>query len=336
MSRIRNYILFNFGHMFIQIFFVIFLLSIIVSFIETVSRTYVAQVDFTNLLLLLIYRVPDISIYLLPAVYVVAFIISIRQLSLDSEIIILFSIGMSPIKLARVILSNSILMSLVLFILAFGVIPITTQAYGLLVQEIKANTGIKNLNSAGFSQKFDNWHIFVDNDKDRNIVLFSNNFQGKSTFIIAKDANFKTINGVLKLQLKNGKIFTKDKNILDQINFTIMTINKKNPQIVFSYLELYSYWEQILASKKYDILIKNILIILFPILSIFVILYLGITEHRRPSRHIILLTLAHIVLYFSITFQASNAKSLSTIYILPILWVIISYYIFRLRVSKRF
>jgi lipopolysaccharide export system permease protein len=337
MNRTKEYILLNFSHTFLQIFFVVFLLAIIISFIEIVSRTYVAQVDFISLILLLVYKIPDIMVYLIPLIYFVAFVMSIRQLSLDSEMVVLFSIGLSPTNLAKIIFANSLLISFVLFILAFMVIPVTTQAYKLLVQDIKTNTGLKNLNQAGFIQKFDNWHIFVGNEKkDRNIVLFSNSFQNQSSFILAKEATYESLNGNIKLKLERGKIFTKQEDTLDQINFYEMSINKKNRQNIFGYLELHLYWLKVIAEKKYDLLIMPIFIVLFPMLSVLSILYLGITEHRHPSKYIILISIAHIVIYFLLAFDINNRLNINGLLFMPAIWIVITSAIFFQKVVRKF
>lgn len=337
MKKLHNYILSNFSSIFYPIFFTLFAITSVISFIKMASASALLKVTFLELLLMYGYMLPLILFFSIPIVFFASAVVSLSKLSLDSELIVLFSLGISPDDIARIYLRLAILVSVLLFILSLCLIPISKQLNKAFVEEKKATASL-NIGYTDFGQKFADWYLFSERDTKTNIssiVLFCE--QEGDNFILAKDAKSINDKGTIQLSLHNGKAYIVKENEINQINFTNMVINNNQQAEITQYKDLVDYWaKSFIDDKRFKDLVTYVLISLFPILSIFCIVSFGVVNPRFLRNNSAIYMIVATLVYFVIVFVAVPKSPIISLMTIPILWIFVSYYIYKRYTLSRF
>ena len=329
---------------FFPMFLTLFTITSIIFLIKIASITSIVQINFLELIQLYSFILPTMFFYTIPVSFFASAVITLNNLSFDTELIVLFSLGLSPNKIVKIISSLSLIVTLLLLVISLGLIPITKQMNKnfIFIKKQEANLNIK---PTEFGQKFGEWLIFIDKDNGNNqftnIVMFSDTALEKESFLISKTANIGNVNGDLKLNLFNGKGFflenLEDSEKLTQINFKKMSINDTTISKSINYLNVISYWKkQFLTKKGKRKFTESILISCFPLLSIFLILLFGIFNPRHQKNRSYFYIIMATVIYYVLTYILANRIPFIAIILLPVIWVTISYRFYKKIILERF
>jgi lipopolysaccharide export system permease protein len=306
--------------------------------------TSIIKVDFKELLQLYSYVLPNILFFTIPISFFAAATISLTKLSLDYELIVLFSLGFSPNKIINIFLRVATLVTFSLLALSLGLIPLTYQLNKEFIYEKRSNASL-NIKATEFGQKFGDWLVFIGNSTDGeyiDIAMFSNKnsikaIESNETFIISKSAKVENINGDITLSLFDGKGFLVSDEKISQIDFEKMSINDISKLQTFDFNNVFNYWADGI-SKGDKKIIKSfslyIFISIFPVLSIFLIVAFGILNPRYDKNHSYLYIILSIVLYYVLIYNLAKTLPFIGLILLPPIWIISSYYIYKKRVER--
>ncbi len=337
MKLLQEYLLKNLSSLFFQIFLTIFVITSIIFFIKIANVTSLFKVSFLDLLYMYLFILPTVLFYTIPISFFASSTLSLAKLSSDSELLVLFSLGLSPTKLLKIFFYFASLASIFSILLSIFLIPITTQLNEQFLDEKKNQTNL-NIKASEFGQMFGNWLIFINEDKNgksifSNIILYSKTSKDEN-FIIANDVKIEGKNGLLELNLKNGKGFNLEENSIKQINYQSMTINDLIKQNSKSYKNFIDYWGDDSVKKRKRDLAISIITSLFPLMSIFLIVSFGIYNPRYQKNLAILYIFTTVILFYIIVFISTKNYPISSIFVIPAIWLIISMLIYKKKIEK--
>ncbi len=340
MVRLSRYLNKNFSTIFFSLFIPLFSVASLIFFIKVVSITSIIKVDFLELLNLYLYVLPQIFFYTIPITFFAAAIITLSKLSYDYEMVVLFTLGIKPIKIAHILGKMALLASITLLILSLGIIPQAKQMYKGFIVYKKAEA-VFNIKPSEYGQKFGDWLLFLGsgNGKNRfkNVALYNQKVMNKENFILAKEANIISDNEGLKFILKEGKGYTYEKEKLKEIEFEKMVINDLSVIEGKTYRNIIEYWFESTSNKTraFDFSIF-IIVSLFPMISIFLILAIGIKNPRYEKNYTYLWIILSIVIFYTISFLLSKQLPFYSIAIILPFWFFIGYFIYRKKINQRY
>lgn len=267
--------------------------------------------NFLELGTLYIYLLPRTLIYTLPITFFIALCITLFNLSKENETIVLFTLGYNPKYIARFFMSIASLLSLILILDIFVLIPISKQLNSNFIEYKKAEAKF-NIKASEFGQKFSDWFVYIDSIDDKKIYTGITLYQTpqkkeNEKLILAKNAIIDNSKGVLQLNLDQGKIFEFSPLEIEQINFERMHINVQ-PKTAIGKLEtITQYWSGVFTDPRraYD-LSFFLLIALFPIASTLIAISIGIVTYRYNREGIYIAMFTTIALYLSLTTLVST------------------------------
>jgi len=267
--------------------------------------------NFLELGTLYIYLLPRTLIYTLPITFFIALCITLFNLSKENETIVLFTLGYNPKYIARFFMSIASLLSLILILDIFVLIPISKQLNSNFIEYKKAEAKF-NIKASEFGQKFSDWFVYIDSIDDKKVYTGVTLYQTpqkkeNEKLILAKNAIIDNSKGILKLNLDQGKIFEFSPLEIEQINFERMHINVQ-PKTAIGKLEtITQYWSGVFTDPRraYD-LSFFLLIALFPIASTLIAISIGIVTYRYNREGIYIAMFTTIALYLSLTTLVST------------------------------
>ncbi|WP_281950671.1 LptF/LptG family permease [Nitrosophilus kaiyonis] len=340
MVRLNRYINQNFSTMFFSIFFPLFSIASLIFFIKVVSITSIIKVDFLELLELYMYVLPQIFFYTIPVAFFVSAVMTLSKLSYDYEMIVIFSLGIKPFKIAHILGKMAFLASTALLMLSLVIIPQAKQMYKGFIAYKKAEA-IFNIKPSEYGQKFGDWLLFIENQKGKNrfenIVLYNQKVMNKENFIVAKEAVIKSDKEGLKFILNSGTGYTYENGKLDELHFERMVLNDLSVLEAKQYKNVIEYWFESTSNKTraFDFTIF-VIVSLFPMLSIFLILALGIKNPRYQKNFTYLWIILSISIFYVLAFILSKKIPFIAIFILSILWLFFGYILYKKYVLKRY
>ncbi|MBV5278068.1 MAG: LptF/LptG family permease [Campylobacteraceae bacterium] len=338
MSRVNRYLLKHFSELFSSLFFILFFITSVVFFIKITALTAIIQMNFAELGTLYIYLLPKTLVYTLPITFFIALCITLFNLSKENETIVLFTLGYNPKKIAKLFLVVSSLLSFILILDIFILIPISKQLNTNFLEYKKAEAKF-NIKASEFGQKFSDWLVYIesgDNSKIYNGVTLYQTQKNKEDekLILASSAIIDNEAGALRLNLENGKIFEFQKDAIEQVDFQKMYINTR-PNTTIGYMQSISeYWNGVFVDKRraYD-LAFFLLIALFPIASTLIAISIGIVTYRYNKSGIYFYIFATIATYLSLTTILSTIHPQSATLIVFLATFGISYLIYQKRIK---
>ena len=286
MNRANRYLLKHFSELFSSLFFILFFITSMVFFIKIASLTAVIEMNFLELGTLYIYLLPRTLLYTLPVTFFLALTITLFNLSRENETIVLFTLGYDPKKIARFFMFFAALLSGILLITLFILIPISKELNSNFIDYKKAQAKF-NIKASEFGQKFSDWFVYIEKSDDANkkyegITLYQlPNGKEKEKLILAQKAQIHNEKGMLSLNLESGTIFDFSINELAQTNFEKMNINAKPKVAIGSIQSVREYWSDVFTDKRraYE-LSFFVLIALFPMASTLIAISIGIVTYR--------------------------------------------------------
>ncbi|RBQ30155.1 LptF/LptG family permease [Aliarcobacter vitoriensis] len=330
--RLNNYLYSQLSLTFFPIFLGLFFITSVVFLVRIASLTSVITMDFFELFQLYSYTMPQIIFYTMPICFFISLAITLSKLSGEYELTVITSFGLNPLKILKIFLPITIIVSLILLVISIGLIP-KTKYLTKQFTEVKKKEANFNIKESEFGQKFGDWLIYISSKKDKNyqeVKLFKTEKE-QEHFIISKEAILDNDEGNLSFKLIDGKVFVineKEKEF-NQVNYKNMYINDAIASgSIDDFTNSYNYWLENFKDKKdIDDFIFFVLTSFFPLISLFLVITFGYFNPRYEKNRTVAYSIVTVVLYF-ILVKYIGDKSLHSIYLIPIFWLIASYILY--------
>ena len=224
--KLNHYLYSQLAITFFPIFLGLFFITSIVFLVKIASLTSIITMDFFELFTLYAYVIPQITFYTMPISFFISLVITLAKLASEYELTVITSFGLNPVRILKVFLPLTLLLSALLLVVSVGLIPKTkflTKQF-LDVKKKEANFNIK---ASEFGQKFGDWLIYISGKEDKvyeEVKLFKTDIKNDQ-FIVSQTAVLENDKGALSFKLQNGKAFIIDEKELNQIDFESMYIN---------------------------------------------------------------------------------------------------------------
>ncbi len=338
---LEKYISKHFNSIYLSLFVPLFSIASLVFFIKIVSLTSIIKMNFSELFSLYLYVLPQILFYTLPIAFFVTYCMALLKISNDYEAIVLFSLGVSPKKILYIILKPAFITSLILLILSLIIIPKTKQIYKSFIT-YKKKEALLNIKPAEFGQKFGNWLLFIEKEGKKgksfeNVAVYNQKSLEEENFIITKNAKLSAQKEELSLELIEGKGYTFSRNILKELQFEKMVIYDLSGIKGKKYKGIIDYWLELKKNKgRASSFTRFVLISLFPFLSVFFIILIGIKNPRYERSYSYLKILVLMLIFYSFTFTLSKKIYLFAIIIISSLWLFAGFAIYRKKILNRY
>lgn len=304
MKKTKNYLFSHFITTFSSLVFTLFAIVSVIFFIQISRISVLVELSFSELGKLYIFTLPRVLLFSVSIAFFTALAMSLFRLSRENELIAIFSLGYSPIKLTKFFTLVAALLSFILLVVGLIFMPIASELNYNFVEHKKLAAKI-NLKTSEFGQKFGDWSIFIE-QKDENSYKNATLFNGKDTFITAKSAGLKNKNSVISLELEQGKIYRLLKENIVEASFEHMSINSNINSSFAGFESVAQYWQKMKTSKnRRENFSTYTLTALLPLASVFFALGLGIFSQRYEKSMIYVGIFAVLICYFtSITILA--------------------------------
>ncbi|XPS40110.1 LptF/LptG family permease [Aliarcobacter butzleri] len=337
--KLQRYLYSQLAITFFPIFFGLFFITAVIFLVKISALTAIITVNFFELFRIFSYTIPDIIFYTMPISFFISMVITLSKLSSEYELTVITSFGLNPFKILKIFLPLTLLLTLLLLVVSVGLIPKTDFERKQFVN-IKKNEANFNIKSGEFGQKFGDWLIFI-NDKKNNLyedVKLLKVQNDKDQFVISKNAVLDNDKGVLSIRLDEGKAFLIDKEEFNQINYEAMYINDSiSAAKTTVFTTTYDYWKDNIKNKvDLDDLTFFILTSFFPLMSLFLVITFGYFNPRYEKNRAIMYSLISIVLYYVLIKSIGDKIFLHTLYIIPILWLSGTYFLYSKTIKKEY
>jgi lipopolysaccharide export system permease protein len=339
MVNVRGYISSNFTKSFLTIFLPFFLIISLVFLVKISSLTSKIQINFTELLTLYSYSVPDIVFYTLPISFVAALSNVLLKLSGDNELIALYSLGLKSNRVLRPLLVLGILFSLLLASISFLAMPLSKQLYKEFTISKKSEAKL-NIIPGKLGQKFGNYYIYVKEKKDNtfhNLVIYNRTKKDEEQFFSSQEGTLNKKNNITSLLLNDGYGYTYTKEKLQQAKYKRLEVFDTTQKKAFTFENIVELWSKASTDIK---MLRRILFFIFvsliPFLSVYLVASFSMINPRYQKNY------SFIVIFFTTLVLYTVASSLEKWGTFPILFIIVlalfffGKWLFKKRVSRYF
>ncbi|MDY0122482.1 MAG: LptF/LptG family permease [Sulfurimonas sp.] len=339
MYKLRNYIIKHFSILFVSMFLPLFAIASVVFLIKLATYTAVIQLSIWEMTQLYIFTLPEILFYTLPITFFVAATLTLFRLSNDNEIIVLFSLGIHPKFLLRVLLKPALLLSILLAFNFFVIFPHAKVLSSNMITFKKSEAKF-NLSASEFGHSFGDWLLYIgaeNKDGSYGDVFLFNKKKEEEILISANQAEVINDGGVLRLKLSDGEGYSYSKEKFTQIDFETMFINDTMKTDLTAYEDTLGYWlSEHRRDKKITMFITDTLLSLFPLLCLFLVLSIGIIHARHQKSKTYLYLFLGIVIFYGSTIGLQKVLSFYTIPIVAFVWLGVTYFMYRKMIVARF
>ncbi|MCG3652241.1 LptF/LptG family permease [Aliarcobacter butzleri] len=337
--KLQRYLYSQLAITFFPIFFGLFFITAVIFLVKISALTAIITVNFFELFRIFSYTIPDIIFYTMPISFFISMVITLSKLSSEYELTVITSFGLNPFKILKIFLPLTLLLTLLLLVVSVGLIPKTDFERKQFVN-IKKNEANFNIKSGEFGQKFGDWLIFI-NDKKNNLyedVKLLKVQKDNDQFVISKNAVLDNDKGVLSIRLAEGKAFLIEKEEFNQINYEAMYINDSiSAAKTTVFTTTYDYWKDNIKNKvDLDDLTFFILTSFFPLMSLFLVITFGYFNPRYEKNRAIMYSLISIVLYYVLIKSIGDKIFLHTLYVIPVLWLSGTYFLYSKTIKKEY
>lgn len=337
--KLKQYLYSQLAITFFPIFFGLYFITSVVFLVKIASLTSIITINFLELFQLYSYVIPQIVFYTMPISFFISLVITLSKLASEYELTVITSFGLNPLKVMKIFLPLTLLLSIALVVVSVGLIPKTkflTKQF-LDVKKKEANFNIK---ASEFGQKFGDWLIYIQDKDDKTynqIKLFKTQYD-KDQFIISDSAVLKNDKGDLTFKLDEGKAFFIDEKEINQINFKSMLINDSIANSrMGQFTTTIDYWNnKIKKGEDIDDFTFFILTSMFPLLSLFLVVSFGYFNPRYEKNRAVMYSIMAAVIYYIVAKSLGKNLLLHSLYILPLVWISLGYFIFTRTVKKEY
>jgi len=334
MTNLKNYLYKTYSHTFFPIFLTLFTITSIIFLVKIASLTSVIQLSFLELIELYIYNVPTILFYSLPVTIFVSLALSLSKLSSEYELIVITSFGLSPLKILKLILPTLVFSTLLTLTITLILIPKANYLKESFISN-KEKQAQFNIKASEYGQEFGKWMIYVSQEKNgfyKDMVLYKKE-KNDEKFITAEHGTVENFGSYLNLNLQDGKLFDLKHNEIKQIDFKKMVIHNQlgSRKNIESLNDFINYWK-----SDIDKLTFSILGSMFPLLSIFFIIFSGYYNPRYDKNRSVVFALSATVIFIVIAHKLSKVLELQLLIYMPIIWTLIGYYFYRYKIKPAY
>lgn len=341
MGKLRRYIFSHLNVLFFSIFIPLFVIASVIFMIKLATYTSIIQLTIGEMGKLYLFVLPELFFYTLPISFIISAILTLYRLSNDNEMVVVFSLGIAPNFLVRILSIPSLLLCILLITDFLVVTPYIKSISKNFLAQKKAEAKF-NLSASEFGHNFGDWMLFINKSDNAarsygDIVLFNKNLD-QEILLFANNAELLNNSGKLQLQLKNGEGYTYNEEIFRRMQYQSLTINDTIISDRAEYGNTLTYWTASAREQeaRNSTLITNTLLSLFPLLSLFLIVALGVVHARHQKRWIYLWIFLSIVLYYAAAITLQKWIAFNTIWTVALIWLIGTYIIYRRLVGRRF
>jgi len=322
-----------------SIFLPLFVIASVIFLIKLSTYTAVIQLTVWEMGKLYLFILPQLLFYTLPITFFIAATLSLFKLSNDNEIIVIFALGIKPGFIVKTFFKPAFILSLLLAFDFLVVAPHTT-TLSINFLSYKKSEAKFNLTASDFGNSFGDWLLYIgakDKDGTFSKVFLFNKKQEEEILISAKKAKIINDSGILRLKLMSGEGYSYSKKKFSQINFKTMLINDTLKTNLRTYKQPLQYWlSKENARGKQRVLVRDTLISLFPIITLFLIASIGIVQVRHQKSKIYFYLFLTVVIYYGMTISLEKIIQYYTIAVVALSWLIGSYIYYRKTIVNKF
>lgn len=337
--KLKQYLFNQLAHSFFPIFLGLYFITSIIFLVKIASLTSVITIDVFELFKLYMYVVPTIVFYTAPISFFISLVITLAKLSSEYELIVITSFGLNPMKILRIFFPITLLLSLSLIVISVGLIPKAKYLNERFLDQKKKEANF-NIKASEFGQKFGDWLIYISDKDDKtysDVKLFQTKDK-KDQFIIAQIAVLDNDKGELSFKLYDGKSFHIENEEFNQINYKNMDINDSiTDGKTKNFTTSYEYWkERIEKNYNIDKFTFYILTSLFPLLSLFLVIAFGYYNPRYEKNRAVALCMTSVVVFYVFMELLTENVFLHSLYIVPVVWIMGTYFIYKRSVKQQY
>lgn len=329
--KLKQYIYLHLSITFLPIFFGLFFITSIIFLVKIAALTSVITMNFSELLTLYSYSIPNILFFTLPISFFVSMVIALSKLSSEYELIVISSFGLNPLKILKILFPMTLIVSISMLIISLGLIPKTKHLTNKMI-ELKQKEANFNIKESEFGQKFGDWLIYITekNDKDYSDVKLFKTDGFSDQFILSKTASLSNKKGDLSFTLNDGKSFLIKENELSQIDFKSMKISDSLSNAgIEPFINPKQFWtNKINENDDVDKFTFYILASIFPLLSLFLVISFGYFNPRYEKNKATMNAIGFVLIYYVGSDYLSKHIFLNALYIVPLVWLIITYFVY--------
>ncbi|EDZ62602.1 putative permease, YjgP/YjgQ family [Sulfurimonas gotlandica GD1] len=339
MDRLRKYIINNLYMIFLSMFMPLFAIASVIFMIKLATYTAVIQLTLWDMVKLYLFVLPEILFYTLPLTFFIAATLSLFRLSTDNEMVVLFALGIHPKFIIKTLFKPAALLSALLMFNFLVLFPHATTLSSNFVSYKKSEAKF-NLSASEFGHSFGDWLLYIGKDNENetysDVILFNKN-KKEEIIISAKRAEIINDAGILRLKLIEGEGYSYSKEEFSQIDFDTMYINDTMRTDLAVYRTPLEYWlSNDRKESKTHMMITDTLLSLFPLISLFLVVSIGVVHVRHQKGRIYLYLFLGVLLYYGATLGLQKSLVYYTIPTVVITWLIVTYIIYKKNIVERF
>ena len=340
MDKLRQYLYSHLNVLFFSIFIPLFTIASVIFMIKLATFTAVIQLNPSEMGKLYLFVLPELLFYTLPLAFIVAGTLTLYRLSNDNEMVVVFSLGISPTFLLRVLAKPALLLTFVLFVDYLVVTPYIKSISKNFIQQKQAEAKF-NLTASEFGHNFGDWMLFINKSNDNaraygDVVLFNKNLN-EEVLLVADKAELLNQQGNLQLKLSEGEGYTYNADTFKRMQYKTLMINDVVERDETPYSDTISYWTSTFDQEyRQRLLTTNALLSLFPSLSLFLIVAMGVVHARHQKRWIYLWLFLSITVFYTGSMLLHKPLHFWAIPVFSIFWLSITYGFYRRLVGSRF
>ena len=337
--KLKLYLYSQLSQTFFPIFFGLFFITSIIFLVKIASLTSAIAIDLIELLKLYSYVMPSIIFYTLPISFFISLVAMLSKLSSEYELIVVTSFGLNPVNIIKQLLPITAILSFALIVISLGLMPKSKHLNKIFIEQKKKEANF-NIKASEFGQKFGDWLIYIDGKDDKtykNVKLLKIE-EKKDHFVLAKNAELKNENGNLSFNIENGKSFVIEGEQFNQIDFENMILNDSlSNDYLKEFTNSYEFWQKNLKNNRdLDDFSLYILVSIFPLISLFLVVYSSYFNPRYEKNKSIMKAIAFVTIYYVFIQLAISSTLLHSIYIVPIIWLLFTYFIYQRSVKQQY
>ncbi len=335
MKELQKYLRSSLSVLFLSLFIPLFTIASIVFLIKLATYTAVIQLSVLEMAKLYLFILPELLFYTFPISFFIATTLTLFKLSNDNEIVVLFALGVKPRLILKTFFTPALFLSIILAFNFFWLFP-HAKVLSKNFISYKTSEAKFNLSASEFGHSFGEWLLYIGKSNVdgtyADIILF-NKKKEEEILIDAKKAEIINDSGILRLKLTNGEGYSYSKEKFTQINFETMYINDTMKTNLKTYKSAIDYWADKSKHKKF---IMNVLLSLFPLISLFLVASIGIVHVRHQKGKVYLYLFLGIIIYDALAITLQGMLSFYTIPVLIVSWLITTYIIYKKTIVSRF
>lgn len=295
MAKTRGFILSHFSKYFFLIFLPFFGILSIVYLVRLATFSEHISINILDFFAIFYLFLPEILFYTIPISFIIAVTSTFSSLSREDELTALFSFGITPTKLLRLMFTPAILAVTLLLVISVLHIPNNTLKFDIFKSR-KKNEAKLVVKPNQIRQKFGKFFMFFNGDDNgtlKDIVLFTKN-QKRKILLMAEKGNIEQKDGNFALRLYNGSGNTFLETKTEETYFSAMNIFSSTPSAKYSKKRVWSI-EGITQNKREMAWFVYYIFLSFSPLSLMSpLVFFSIQTSRNQTRY------PHIISFLSI------------------------------------